>query len=207
MEKKMNRIQRWLDRCVTACKSGAWGSALMEVECLEAEIKSAREEIWAKAMIAPSVRKPTFRVFLRHLFRVSTVTLALLFALVLPLSLESEKRGGSFNALSEEGMFTWVTLDEGKMLEALRSDLSENNRGRVVEIPSILNQERTGAKVINNVELSLPAVEKKAGEKVRLKGDERSSNEEDVPVDKILSLIQMGQKAIRRVEPAVRVVP
>lgn len=93
------------------------------------------------------------------------------------------------------------------MLEALRSDLSENNRGRVVEIPSILNQERTGAKVINNVELSLPAVEKKAGEKVRLKGDERSSNEEDVPVDKILSLIQVGQKAIRRVEPAVRVVP
>ena len=140
MEKKMNRIQRWLDRCVTACKSGAWGSALMEVECLEAEIKSAREEIWAKAMIAPSVRKPTFRFFWRHLFRVSTVTLALLFALVLPLSLESEKRGGSFNALSEEGMFTWVTLDEGKMLEALRSDLSENNRGRVVEIPSILNQ-------------------------------------------------------------------
>lgn len=80
---------------------------------------------------------------------------------MLPLSLESEKRGGSFNALSEEGMFTWVTLDEGKILEALRSDLSENNRGRVVEIPSILNQERTGAKVINNVELSLPAVEKK----------------------------------------------
>ena len=174
---------------------------------MEAEIKSAREEIWAKAMIAPSVRKPTFRVFLRHLFRVSTVTLALLFALVLPLSLESEKRGGSFNALSEEGMFTWVTLDEGKMLEALRSDLSENNRGRVVEIPSILNQERTGAKAVNNVELSLPAVEKKAGEKIRLKGDERSSNEEDVPVDKILSLIQVGQKAIRRVEPAVRVVP
>lgn len=63
MEKKMNRIQRWLDRCVTACKSGAWGSALMEVECLEAGLKSAREEIWAKAMIAPSVRKPTFRVF------------------------------------------------------------------------------------------------------------------------------------------------
>ena len=57
------------------------------------------------------------------------------------------------------------------------------------------------------MELSLPAVEKKAGEKIRLKGDERSSNEEDVPVDKILSLIQVGQKAIRRVEPAVRVVP
>ena len=89
MEKKMNRIQRWLDRCVTACKSGAWGSALMEVECLEAEIKSAREEIWVKAMNAPQAQRPTFSVFFRQVFRVSTVALSILFALALPLSLES----------------------------------------------------------------------------------------------------------------------
>ena len=207
MEKKMNRIQRWLDRCVTACKSGAWGSALMEVECLEAEIKSAREEIWVKAMNAPQAQRPTFSVFFRQVFRVSTVALSILFALALPLSLESENRSGSVRVLSEEGMFTWVTPDEGKMLEALRSDLSENNRGRAVEVPSLVkHQGRTEAKVIGKVALPLPAAEKKAGEKVKLEG-EKSNNEENVPVDKILSLIQAGQKAIRRVEPAVRVVP
>lgn len=83
----------------------------MEVECLEAEIKSAREEIWVKAMNAPQAQRPTFSVF-RQVFRVSTVALSILFALALPLSLESENRSGSVRALSEEGMFTWVTPDE-----------------------------------------------------------------------------------------------
>ena len=206
MEKKMNRVQRWLDRCVTACKSGAWGSALIEVECLEAELKSAREEIWAMAIANPRPQISVFRSVFRHLLRVSTVALALLLALVLPLSLDSEKRYGPVRALSGEGTFTWVTLDEGQILDALRRDLSENNRGRAAEVPLILTQARPRAKASSNVKLPLPAaIEEKAGGKVN--SDERDRKEEHVPVEKVLSLIQVGQRAIQMGEPAVRVVP
>lgn len=207
MEKKMNRIQRWLDRCVTACKSGAWGSALIEVECLEAELKSVREEIWAMAIANPKSQITAFRSVFRHLLRVSTVALALLLALVLPLSLDSEKRYGPVRALGGEGTFTWVTLDEGQMLNALRRDLSENNRGRAVEVPLVVTQTRLRANASGNVKLPLPAigVEEKAGDKVNR--DEKDRKEEHVPVEKVLSLIQVGQRAIQMGEPAVRVVP
>lgn len=204
MEKKLNRIQRWLDRCVIACKAGAWGSALMEAECLEAELKSAREEIWAMAVADPKPQFPSLGTVLRRFLRVSTASLALLFALVLPLSSDSEKRYGSVAGSIAEGRFAWVTLDEGQLLDSLRRDLSENNRGRVAEVPAIVPtrpavQVSAGAK-----EASLP-IAKEARRKSDTTGE--GNNKEAIPADRVLSLIQAGQRAIRVGEPAVRVMP
>ena len=49
MEKNLKRVQRWIERCIAACRSEKWDSALAEVECARAELESASEEIWQRA--------------------------------------------------------------------------------------------------------------------------------------------------------------
>ena len=48
MKKKISRIQRWLDRLSTACETGRWDSALVEADCLSAEVREIREDLTLK---------------------------------------------------------------------------------------------------------------------------------------------------------------
>ncbi len=46
LERRLRRIERWLKRCMAACRCGSWSSALMEIECMEAETQGFRDDLW-----------------------------------------------------------------------------------------------------------------------------------------------------------------
>ena len=49
MKQKTARLQRWLDRLTAACENHKWKSAVAEADCLSAELKQVREELWDQA--------------------------------------------------------------------------------------------------------------------------------------------------------------
>ena len=45
MKKKIARIERWLNRLSAACETKRWDSALVEADCLSAEVREIREDL------------------------------------------------------------------------------------------------------------------------------------------------------------------
>lgn len=176
----------------------------MEVECLEAEVRSAREQIWENATqeVTPLVTRANH---FPNVVRVSVIAAIMFFSTVFPLSLESD-RAMIAQVPAEKGAYTWVTFDEGRLLEALRRDLSESNVGRVPQlevkksavVPSIPDQSQ---KVVKN----LPRTVEQKGMAVNVQRNEPPRDE--IAIEDVLSLMQVGQKALEKGKTAIEVVP
>ena len=176
----------------------------MEVECLEAEVRSAREQIWENAtQEATSVipRRERFPL----VARVSAITAILFFSTVFPLSVESDRAVLS-QLPTERGAFTWVTFDEGRLLEALRRDLSESNVGKLpqaemkksVVIPAVPSSPQKARQNLSEV----------AGQgKVAAREQRIEPLREEIAIEDVLSLMQVGQKALEKGKTAIEVVP
>jgi len=138
MEKKIARIYRWLERCAKACSAESWSSALLDMECAEAELEDVRSEIWTRAEGALP-RRPVRRGSL--LLRVSFLSVVLIFALAAPLAMQnavqdnrSARSSDSGSIRSAEPALEWVTGDEQAVLSALRKSRSEANLAWVASL-------------------------------------------------------------------------
>jgi hypothetical protein len=223
-EKKLKRIERWLKRCMVACKCGSWNSAMMEMECMEAETREFREELWIAASCesAGISRRPVKKAVLEYA-RVLSLSAVFLLATGLPLSVDQDRPLYGFQTES----FALLTSTESEILDALRESLSSRNSGTVVfsvELPEEAPIP-TGAAAASVIEAPIPRARARVlrigdtlpemtqqpeseGEKELIKRDENPSSEPAVPsVEDVLSLIQVGQRALRVSEPAVRVIP
>ena len=92
MVNKISRLQRWLDRLGAACDSKHWDAAVVEADCLSAEVREVRDELWKLAMEEPSAAG---RIFSREGVAMSfkSVVIAMLIVMfsTLPIAVESEK--------------------------------------------------------------------------------------------------------------------
>lgn len=223
LEKRLGRIERWLKRCMVACRCGSWSSALMEIECMEAETRSFRDDLWraieSEANAVPK-RSPISRVF--FLSRVAAISIIIVLAVGLPLAVEQERPFGGFDV----GSVAVLTSTESEILSALRSSLSDANEGRVLlsvemgenpaappvpagvamaaeervdDVPPennpVRRQERPAPQRTTRVEIV-------ATEPVGT----GSTAQEGPTVEEVLSLLQIGQRALRISEPAVRII-
>jgi hypothetical protein len=195
MEKRIAGIVRWLDRCLKACKAGALESALMDVECARADMEELRNEVWKKLQ-----RRHSTRVRARFLWVPLKVVLWA-FLVVLTgatplalfqesLTLEKQER----EAVSLE----WVTPDEKALLGHLRKHLSNGNPFASIQIPAQPAAQRPSAResvTRGFVARGLP------------KQEPRPARDDviDIPYDRIISLVQAGEKAMQKDEPAIKV--
>jgi hypothetical protein len=190
----------------------------MEIECLEAETKGFRDELW-KVAEEESMGETgrAYSSFVRAL-KVVSLSLAIVLAAVIPLSIDSERQSAGFVMPSES--LALLSSSENDIINALRESLSRANRGRIVltvEIPEETRVSITESGAASASERVLPpkariaavsAVEvrtdekSKAVEKYAKPAEERSPSFEEV-----ISLIQVGQRALRVSEPAVKVLP
>ncbi|MDT8284625.1 MAG: hypothetical protein RQ767_03800 [Thermovirgaceae bacterium] len=177
MEKNLKRVHRWIDRCIAACGSQKWDSALAEVECAKAELESARETIWQKAS-GSGEQSPTGQIFMLS-FRSLAFALLVVMVAALPIS----TGGYAPMGVGRTGSLTleWVTSDEQSVLKALRTSLSDMNFAR--EAQSDSNITLPGIRVPADQVRQQPAV-----------GREEAGAD---PLDKILTLIEIGQRALR----------
>ena len=195
MEKKIARIARWLDRCARACSARSWQSALLDMECAKAELEEARSELWARAEGSsrplPAVRKAG------RMTVVAVLGLFLVLSVAGPLAVQSVRETV---AIASGPSLEWVSTDEKALLSALRRNLSDANLARLSEEEGVLSPEpgsamaERPAAVRRNV--SAPA--------------ERNSGKLQIPsssgreFDTIITLVQIGQKALRERESAIR---
>ena len=205
MKKKISRIQRWLDRLSTACETGRWDSALVEADCLSAEVREIREDLTLKLENDHAAARG---ILSRSAVTMSikSVGIALFIVMVstLPLAVESERPRTAQNVSKPaqsngEEILTWVTREEDELIRTLRADLSGQNAG-TAQTESVFSapvKKRASAQVKKeNTEISeMPTVRNTP---------ERS--ETGISAEDLLALLQIGEKAIRGDTPAIKVI-
>ena len=219
--KRIDRMERWLKRCAVSCGCGAWSSALMDMECLQAEAREFRDELWTAAENGARETESARRG--NRLFATARVTLlALLFVVTtgFPLSIDQEVPFKGFRGKSES--IALLTATESDIISGLRSTLSSGNVGRVI-LTVDLPEQRTkpekmrGAASASGKEpsavtvrtdkpqvaktptqaLPAPTPKKEPASTVREVGE--------LSVEEVVTLIQVGQRALMGTEPVIKI--
>ena len=205
MKKKISRIQRWLDRLSTACETGRWDSALVEADCLSAEVREIREDLTLKLENDHAAARG---ILSRSAVTMSikSVGIALFIVMVstIPLAVESER---PWTAQSEskpaqssgEEILTWVTREEDELIRTLRSDLSGQNAGsaKTESVFSVPVKKRASAEA-KNENTMVSEIPSARNTQVR--------SEALISPEDLLALLQIGEKALRGDAPAIKVI-
>ena len=199
MKKKISRIQRWLDRLSAACDKERWDSALVEADCLSAEVREIREDL---AHMLENEQTSTAAIFSGSAVTMSirSIGIALFIVMVstIPLAVESERPWTPQTASvplhnNGEEVLAWVTREEDELLRTLREDLSGQNIGRTAAQGIFSAPARTPEKEI--IVSERPAVRESS---VR--------SEAGISAEDLLALLQIGEKALRGDTPAIKVI-
>jgi hypothetical protein len=210
VESHLKRVERWLRRCVAACRGGSLCDALSEAECLEAEAKGLREKLWLAAedeVVGADKIKVGVRLF--SLLKVVTLALVMVLTTVLPISTDMGTM--SLDAAYAPETFEFLTSGESDIINALRKSLSSGNLGAVVLTADISRETapavaaKSGAAMASEPEKAPAAEEVKASPQAA----EEIKITEDSPrrpsADEVIALIQVGQRALRVSEPGIKI--
>lgn len=201
VERRARRIERWLKRCIAACGSGAWSSALMEAECLEAETRGLREDMWQAAGEEAGAERRSRGARASMLLRVAAAALVMLVTLDLPLSLDQDR---PFDPM---GGVAVLTSSEAELLNALRTTLSSGNRGiAAITFEAAPQRDEVKASAPIRRTRSASAAEKKAVSEVQTV-DTQAERPRELSVEDVLSLVQVGERALHISDAGVRVIP
>ncbi len=199
MRRKIKRLQRWLDRLSSACESSCWDSALIEADCLSAEIRDFREELWTMLQDSACSGSCVFnRSRLVMSFRSVCIALLIVMLSTIPIGLGSDKPvalvSTAKNSQSDVETLNWVTGEEMELLRTLRVELSSKNSqsGFASSAPVAKVAKKTVEKPI-----IVDTISKKTERNV-------PSNATIAP-EYLLSLIQVGEKALRTEAPTIKV--
>ena len=188
---------------------------MFEIECMEAEAREFRSELWQVAASSEldKTRKP-FAARILFGARVLLLAAVILMAGGLPLSMDQESRFQGF----QENSLVLLTSTESDILGALRETLSNRNTGRVlisVELPERKQEEKdeknaASAEEANPEHMKAGPAETKNEERPAVneaRSAEAPDAEKEPTVEEVISLIQVGQRALSVMEPAVKVLP
>ena len=217
MDRHLKRVERWLRRCVAACKCGSWGDALAEAECLEAETKGLREKIWTAAE-DEALGAGNHGIVYSACFalKIAVLAVAMVLAAVIPISLDSEN--GIFELMPRGETAVLLSSEESDIINALRESLSNGNGGRVV-ISVEASEEAASAQFDRGAAMAAektpPAAPRSAAvlsvEQPQAPVEEQVEEEAEIvrrpSVDEVISLIQVGQRALRSSEAGITIVP
>jgi hypothetical protein len=225
VESHLKRVERWLRRCVAACRGGSWFDALSEAECLEAEAKGLREKLWRAAegeAAGADKIKAGARVF--SLLKVVTLAMVMVLTAVLPISTDTGPMSRDTAYAPET--FEFLTSEESDIINALRKSLSSGNRGAAtvaVILPAAATAETPGETVSAAMTRKSGAAMASEMKPAVAKGSVAMASEKEPAVslppaeeitadvsrrpsaDEVIALIQVGQRALRVSEPGIKV--
>ena len=206
MERRVAGIIRWLERCIKAYKDGAVESALMDAECARADMETLRSELWEKnkGRRCACTRRFSFFKAAEALF----CALGIMLITATPLALH---QGAPAREARAEGNFTleWVTSDERELLGNLRKRPDDS-------VAMAVKPEEPIAELVTvPVPVSVPLAEaapERPTEPVKRRNpepaplkNEQKKPETNLTYDRILSLIEAGERAMKDEAPAIKV--
>lgn len=195
MESKIRKVQRWLERCVDACKSRSWENALADMECAAAELESARKELWSvvdgsRARIRARRRSIT-------LGATATATIfVLMFAIPVTMPEPVRQLAQAVAWEDEKALLELITRDEKDLILSLRKSLSSSNKFDIAEAKGEIPAP-------DSISLtSLPAVKVASSKPVREEKNEakieKVEQRESIPLNEVVELLEIGQRALRK---------
>ncbi len=194
MERKLRRVQRWIDRCREACRMQKWQMALLEIESAKADLEGVRRSIWERAE-AQETGETDFFSTAGILFRRGGVALFILFFLAVPLGVAERPL---LLVEKEEKSLFFVTRDERELLTSLRKSLSSGalrfseadfSSQEALRDPqkNPLPQQSYASALEVRKDVSLPQKEETPARKAP----------ERLEIDEVLALVQVGERALR----------
>ena len=201
VEKRVAGIVRWLDRFQCAYRSGAIESALMDAECARADLETLSRDVWSA--LDPSCMPPRRKGIL--FCRMLLLALLVVLATAVPVSMTRPESGvGEVKALpSHDSLFAWTALDvldSRRGLETAFVGASRVDSGALGEAdPAVRREESVRARAPR------PGARRPPAGSVDGAGRRPSGSGKKVPYEKILSLVQTGERVLRDEEPAIKV--
>ena len=204
MKKKIARIERWLNRLSAACETKRWDSAVVEADCLSAEVREIREDL---NHMLENDGFETERIFSRSAVTMSikSIGIALFIVLVstIPLAVEAEKPWAAqavskpANSTGQE-MLAWVTPEEDELIRTLRTDLSGKNALKQTEIVFLTPAKKRASVQVKKENIAVS--ERPIAQEIRVK------SEAGISAEDLQALFQIGEKALRGDTPAIKVI-
>ena len=198
MERRLLRIRRWIDRSLEAWRRGNPRDVIVELECAEAEMRIAKDEILSLAVSGSTPRRRNISQLLSSLF----VAAIFLMAVALPVSMDSFNGQNEANVIakgeSSSLHMSLITDDEERFILALRKSLSDTNVARAYELSKAKGEGQIikGPSSRTSKPASSSNVIKNEQKGLREHGHRDVSFEETMLED-FLKLVQRGEKALR----------
>lgn len=198
MERRLLRIRRWIDRSLEAWRRGNPRDVIVELECAEAEMRIAKDEMLSLAVSGSTPRRRNISQLLSSLF----VAAIFLMAVALPVSMDSFNGQNEANVIakgeSSSLHMSLITDDEERFILALRKSLSDTNVARAYELSKAKGEGQIikGPSSRTSKPTSSSNVIKNEQKGLREHGHRDVSFEETMLED-FLKLVQRGEKALR----------
>ena len=192
VEKRIDGINRWLERLKQSYTSGAMENALMDAECAKADLEILRADVWNKIQPRESY-KNKFILMTVNFSKIAFLTLIIVLLAVFPIS--------------KEIPVAPLKEDKNKIVLAEPIQIIYEHESKY-ETPKPV---QTVAKVNNNVNNNVAKPKRSViqAETVKNLKPEKPAKlekaEKRVAYDDIFSLIQTGQRALKNNESVVKI--
>lgn len=181
------KLQRWLDRLSEACQHKKWTTAIAEADCLSAELRLFRNDIYAKA--ENSIENVSTCKQQKAMFAIKTFGTAMLIICfcTIPISVESARpRNIAALPIVQNKEFTLVSAEEKELLQMLRANLMQNNTGLLVA------EKPRAKKTISRK--TMPHVANSVNAQYTIKTED------------MLTLMQIGERSLRGTGNVIKVI-
>ena len=187
VEKRVAGIIKWLERLKKSYSSGAMESALMDAECARADLEDLRLDVWEK--VSPSAHRDN-AVLSRVMSCARTVSLS---AIIVKMSVVPLSR--DFKA------------PEIEPLKNARAYAGPIVVFREYEPPAPEQTPKPEAKIAESSPKKQPAQKRIAQKRAQIpaKIETKHKSSGTVPYDKVYSLIQTGQRALKNNTSVIKI--
>jgi len=212
LERRIRTIQKWLERCLVSCKTKSWERAIADMECANAELRLTREELWLQASDA---RESIPSRSMRSAGLVAKALLVASLILMVGAAPVAVNQGAISRRISSDSkpVLEWLEKDEEMLIKALRQSLSENGfretdlsdsvvQGGTQKPEMEVSVARVGQHPSEAIHGSLPAAQK---EKRDPDSSVSGNSSQEITMEEVLALLEIGQRVLRNPEPPIKV--
>lgn len=186
VEKKVAGIIKWLERLKASYSSGAMESALMDAECARADLEDLRLDVWEK--VSPSARRNSAG-FSRVLGYARTVSLSVVIVMASVVPLSREAGAPEAEPLRNAGAYAGPIV----VFREYEPPAPEQTLKAPEQPP------KPDAKIAESSPKKHPAQRRTAHRRAQAPARTayKPAPSGAVPYDKVYSLIQTGQRALK----------
>ena len=194
VEKKVAGIIKWLERLKKSYSSGAMESALMDAECARADLEDLRLDVWEK--VSPSAHKNS-AAFSRVLGYARTFSLAAIIVMASVVPLSRDVKAPEIEPLKNARAYAGPIV----VFREYEPPAPEQTLKAPEQTP------KPEAKIAESSPKKQPAQKRIAQKRAQIpaKIETKHKSSGTVPYDKVYSLIQTGQRALKNNTSVIKI--